>query len=280
MDVEDIERERSNALDALILIAQQTPSIRGLWLQGSLACGESDPFSDIDAYLAIDDDAFEAMFSERESFLRRVGPILAWANATTPGLKCVHALLTGGVRLDLFFEPASRVSEQERPTAKVLVDKGDLATALRLGWRAPMDAIGRVVSVIIRMTRQGGTWPLRVIRRGQWSTFAMMELDLINAQVAQLMAVQIDPALFYQNTFSLSRRLRPDQRAELDALTDSILEGVARRDRAALLQTHLQVLDALVREGRAACQSLGIVYPVTDEGDVGLRELLEAAWPK
>lgn len=46
-----------------------------------------------------------------------------------------------------------------------------------------------------------------LMRRGQWATFAMMELDLINAQIAQLMAVQRDPANFYQNPFSLYRHL-------------------------------------------------------------------------
>jgi hypothetical protein len=159
------------------------------------------------------------------------------------------------------------------------LDKADLGARLAAGWEAPAALIGRIVAVIVRMTRQGGTWPLRVLRRGQWSTFAMMELDLINAQVAQLMAVQLDPANFYQNPFSLYRRLRPEQQQMLDALSAEALAGLARRDAAAMLDVHLKVLDALVREGRAACASLGVAYPITDEGDAKLRDLLQRAWP-
>ena len=209
------------------------PRIEGLWLQGSLARGDADPLSDIDAYLAVEDAALDEVFGRREAILASLRSVIAWSDATAPGLKAVHALLDGGVRLDLFFEAASQVGAQKRPALRLILDKGDLGDRLAEGWEAPAALVGRIIGVIVRMTRQGGTWPLRTLRRGQWSTFAMMELDLINAQVAQLMAVQIDPANFYQNPYSLYRRLRPDQQAILDALSDEALAGLARRDAAA-----------------------------------------------
>jgi hypothetical protein len=276
---QDFARDRGQVLEALTAFATGESEAQGLWLQGSLARGDADPLSDIDAYLAIDDASLDAVYGRRETILASLRPVIAWADATTPGLKAVHALLDGGVRLDLFFEPASKVGEQKRPALRLLLDKADLAARLQAGWEAPAALIGRIVGVIVRMTRQGGTWPLRALRRGQWSTFAMMELDLINAQIAQLMAVQIDPANFYQNPFSLYRRLRPEQQAVLDTLSQEALNGLARRDAAAMLQVHLKVLDALVREGRAACDSLGVVYPITGEGDARLRGLLQRAWP-
>jgi len=94
------------------------------------------------------------------------------------------------------------------------------------------------------------------------------------------MAVQLDPAHFYQNPFSIYRRLTPAQQGRLDALTSEALAGLAARDAAALLIVHLKVLDALIAEGRAACESLGVPYPITTEGDAGLRALLAAGWPR
>jgi hypothetical protein len=46
-----------------------------------------------------------------------------------------------------------------------------------------------------------------------------------------------------------------------------------------MLEAHLKVLDALVREGRAACASLGAAYPISEQGDARLRDLLQRAWP-
>jgi predicted nucleotidyltransferase len=280
MNEMDFAREREQTLDALKAFVAGEPRIEGLWLQGSLARGDADPLSDIDAYLAVEDAALDEVFGRREAILASLRPVIAWSDATAPGLKAVHALLDGGVRLDLFFEAASQVGAQKRPALRLILDKGDLGDRLAEGWEAPAALVGRIIGVIVRMTRQGGTWPLRTLRRGQWSTFAMMELDLINAQVAQLMAVQIDPANFYQNPYSLYRRLRPDQQAILDALSDEALAGLARRDAAAMLEVHLKVLDALVAQGRAACAALGVAYPVTEAGDAALRKLLQDGWPR
>jgi predicted nucleotidyltransferase len=280
MNETDFAREREQTLDALKAFVAGEPRIEGLWLQGSLARGDADPLSDIDAYLAVEDAALDEVFGRREAILASLRSVIAWSDATAPGLKAVHALLDGGVRLDLFFEAASQVGAQKRPALRLILDKGDLGDRLAEGWEAPAALVGRIIGVIVRMTRQGGTWPLRTLRRGQWSTFAMMELDLINAQVAQLMAVQIDPANFYQNPYSLYRRLRPDQQAILDALSDEALAGLARRDAAAMLEVHLKVLDALVAQGRAACAALGVAYPVTEAGDAALRKLLQDGWPR
>ena len=276
---DDFLHARDRALGALEALVAADARLEALWLQGSLARGDADQLSDIDAYLAVRDADLDDVFSQRQALVSAVAPIIAWSDGTTPGLKCVHALLAGGVRLDLFFETAGAVGALPRPVFKMLADKTGIAGRLSLGWSAPVGVIGHIIGVIVRMTRQGGTWPLRTLRRGQWSTFAMMELDLINAQVAQLMAVQNDPANFYQNPFSLYRRLSPAQQVILDALTREALAGLAARDMATMLAVHLKVLDALVAEGRAACAAIGVPYPITDEGDAALRALLQAGWP-
>jgi hypothetical protein len=106
----------------------------------------------------------------------------------------------------------------------------------------------------------------------------MMELDLINHQIAQLMAVRRDPANFYANPFSLFRALDAGQRAEIDRLTQRALSAVSARDAGALKGVHLAIYDALVREGRAACATLGVAYPVGEREDADIRALLEREW--
>jgi lincosamide nucleotidyltransferase B/F len=273
------ETARDATLAALTEFARTDPRIEALWLQGSLAAGQADAFSDIDAYLAVADAAFEEVWSERGALLGRLGGALAWSAATTPGLTAVHALMTGGARLDLFFEKASAAPDTPRPIAKALVDKTGLAARLKLDWRAPVPVIAQIVQTIIRMTRQGATWPLRVLGRGQWSTLAMMELDLINGQLAQLMAVRHDPANFYKNPFSVQMVLTPQERERLAQLTAEALAALAVRDAAALKAVHLRVLDALVAEGRAACAALGVEYPIAEAAERDVRALLERSWP-
>jgi hypothetical protein len=273
------ETARNAALAALTEFAGGDSRIEALWLQGSLATGNADPFSDIDAYLAVTDAAFDEVWGDPAAILDRLGGALVWSPAPAPGLKAVHALMRGGVRLDLFFEKASAAPDQPRPVAKSLVDKTGVASRLRLDWQVPGPAVGRILQTIIRMTRQGATWPLRVIGRGQWPTLAKIEFDLINAQVAQLMAVAHDPAYFYRNPNALASLLTEGERAELAVLTADVLAALAARDLVALKPVHLRIHDALVSHGHAACSALGVYYPIDDQAEAEVRALIERAWP-
>jgi predicted nucleotidyltransferase len=276
---EEMVSRREALLNRLVELTKADSRIAALWLQGSLARGDHDPYSDIDAYLAIDDADFADIWNARAQMLAKIARPLAWSDATSPGLKAIHALLEGGVKLDLFFEPLSQLEQTRRPAVHVLYDAEGCAPRPLTGFEAPTEAIAYIVSIIIRMTRQGATWPLRLLHRSQWSTLAMMEVDLINAQIAQLMAVQRDPANFYMNPFTLYRLLDAAQQAEIDRLTERALAAVSRRDTAALKVVHLEVYDALVREGRAACSALGAPYPLGQAEEADLRALLEAEWP-
>ena len=275
---QEMVARREALLDRLIAVSKADSRIVAVWLQGSLARGDHDAYSDVDAYLAIDDAAFEAVWSERAALLSKIARPFAWSDATTPGLRAIHSLLEGGIKLDLFFEPASKLEQQKRPAVYVLHDGANCTPRLLTGFEAPTDAIAYVLGIIIRMTRQGATWPLRLLHRDQWSTLAMMELDLINAQVAQLMAIQRDPTHFYMNPFSFYRLLDAAQQAEIDRLTRSALFAVSHRDSTALKEVHLDVYDALIREGRAACAALGAPYPIGEVEERDLRAHIAREW--
>ncbi|HVN00945.1 MAG TPA: nucleotidyltransferase domain-containing protein [Caulobacteraceae bacterium] len=273
------EAARAAILATLEGFATGDPRIEALWLQGSLARGDADAFSDIDAYLAVRDQAFDTAWEGRQALLNQLGGVLAWSNAVVPGMTAVHALMEGGVRLDLFFERASTAPRTPRPVAKALVDKTGLVARFDLSWQASPDEVGRMVQTVIRMTRQGATWPLRVLGRGQWPALARMELDLINAQLAQLIAVRLDPANYYRNANALAMQLPQAERMRLAALTDRALAALAARDAVALKAVHLEVQNALVEEGRAACAALGVDYPIPEASERAVRDLIDRAWP-
>jgi predicted nucleotidyltransferase len=270
---------RRDALIArLVDMARSDERIAGLWLQGSLAQGGEDPYSDVDAYIAVDDTSFDAVYAERETLLGKLFRPFAWCDATTPGIAAVHALSENGVKLDLFYETESALDRQKRPAVKMLFDRRSVEPKLHTGWEPPLPTIAQILGTIIKMTRQGATWPLRLLHRGQWSSLAMMEIDLINAQIAQLMALQADAENFYKSPFSLYRLLTAEQQAEIDRLTHRALFAVAHRDATELKEVHLEVYDALVREGRGACAAIGAPYPLKDADERDLRTLLEREW--
>ncbi len=212
--------------------------------------------------------------------LIHVGEPLVWSNATAPGMAAVHALTPGGVRLDLFFEKTSAVAAALRPAVKVLVDKAGIAEQLRLGWTPSTAIVARAITTTIRMTRQGATWPLRVLGRGQWPTLAKIELDLINVQIAQLMAVSHDPANFYKNPNALAQTLTDDERAQLEALTAAALAALAARDAAALKAVQLRIHDGLVRSRpRGLRHARRVEYPISDASERAVRALIETSWP-
>ena len=273
------ETNREATLAALAAFAGADPRIDALWLQGSLAAGNADPFSDIDAYLAIRDADYDAVWEAREALLMRAGEPLVWSNAAVPGMAAVHALTPGGVRLDLFFEKTSTVGAATRPAVKVLVAKAGIAEQLRLGWEPSIAVVARAITTTIRMTRQGATWPLRVLGRGQWPTLAKIELDLINFQIAQLMAVSHDAANFYKNPNALAQTLTDDERAQLEALTADALAGLAAHDASALKALQLRIHDALVEAGQRACATLGVDYPIDAASERAVRDLIETSWP-
>jgi predicted nucleotidyltransferase len=273
------EAARAAILADLTAFAEAEPRIHALWLQGSLAAGGADAFSDIDAYVAAPDNQFDSLWNERAAVLERLGGALAWSDAAVPGLKAIHALMSNGARLDLFFEKLESVGEAARPAVKLILDKDGLASSLRTDWQAPAGQVARTLQTIIRMTRQGAVWPLRVLGRGQWSTLAVMELELINRQIVQLMAVRHDPGNFYKNPNSQLLVLTNEERARVDALTHDALAALAAGDPAVLKPVHLRVQRALMAEGRAACAALGCDYPIGAAEEEAVLELVERAWP-
>lgn len=279
MDQCDFVAARERLIGRLRDVATADDRIAACWLQGSLADGSADALSDVDAYIAAADGDFDAVFGERRAIVERLGRVLFLADGIIPGLNAVNVVLAGPAKLDLVFERLSRSPDVQRPAFVLFVDKVGLGPQLKRGWEPPLEAVAARLRPLFSGVRQGSTWPIRLLLRGQWATYATAELRLINENLAGMMAVQVYPRLLFKNPFTVPRLLPPEQRAVLEELSLAVMQGVAQRDLAGLRELHLRIVDAFMHEGKAALAALDLPYPGTEDGDAGLREMYEACWP-
>lgn len=58
--------------------------VRAAWIEGSIARKEDDDLSDIDLWVCVGDDDFEAFMEDREKFAAKIGPVLSVLYPKTP----------------------------------------------------------------------------------------------------------------------------------------------------------------------------------------------------
>lgn len=271
------QEQRERLIERLESLTRADERLVALWLQGSLADGSDDPLSDVDAYLAVRDEDFDVVYADRLALIGAVGTVLAFMDE--PALRMVNCLLEGPVKLDLLFVPASLVLEQARPAVRMLVDKAGIGATLRVGWTPDAAAVTRIVERTIRGTLQGAAWPLRLLARGQWTTLAMTELELVNDFIVALLIAQLEPRHLFKNRFSIPRHLPQEQRRFIEELGAEVTTACAARDLAALQRVHLRILDAIYREGRLACAAIAIPYPISADAETAIRRLYLEHWP-
>ena len=82
------------------------------WLEGSLADGSADSYSDIDLHLSVVESAWDEVWNGRRREIERVAPILA--SLDIMGVFGVGCLIEGPVKLDVFFERESGARRRGR----------------------------------------------------------------------------------------------------------------------------------------------------------------------
>lgn len=271
---EPIAARHEAVIARLTQVAHDDERIVAAWLQGSRADGSADDFSDIDLYLAVRDDAYASF--DKLAFIEQAAPVLV--HAGIGGLNAVVCLLEGPVKLDFFVERASASPELPRPAVLPLVDKTGLAARLKTGWQPDDRAVAAQIDALVRGTFQGASWPVRLLRRGQWMTHAFSELTLIHSMIVPLMLVQRDPRAFARNPMTRERLISDDERRGVDALAGEVLRALAGRSLAAAYDAHLRILDVLSPVARAACAAHGLAYP--DAAEQEARAFYAREWPK
>jgi predicted nucleotidyltransferase len=269
--VEPIAARHDAVIESLTERALVDGRVAAAWLQGSRADGSADAFSDIDYYVAIEDEAFDAF--DKLEFVRQVAEVLVHVELF--GQYGVACLLEGPVKLDFFAERASTAQHLPRPAVRLLVEKKPVM--LKTGWEPSRQDVARQVDSTIRTTLQGASWPVRLLRRDQWMTHAYSELMLIHNVVVPLMLVQHDVRAFHRNAMTRERLLTDEERSEVDSLAHEVLTALAARSSEGSLQAHLRIVDVMGRAGRSACAAFDLEFPEAAEREA--RRLYEREWP-
>lgn len=274
MALDPIEARHGAVLAKLIVAAEADDRVVAAWLQGSRADSTADPFSDIDLYIALRDEAYESF--DRLEFIERAAHILV--HAELPGNLGVVCLLQGPVKLDLLVEKAAAVGQVNRPAVKMLVDKDDVESKLVTGWTPASEDVAKEVDQLLRFTFQGASWPVRLLRRGQWMTHAYSEIFLIHNVILPLLLAPNDPRVFQRNPMTRERLLLPADREAIDGLAAQVLNALASRSFPKSYEAHIAIAAALGRAGRAACEKFGLEFPAAAEREA-LR-FYEREWPR
>ena len=269
--IEPIAARHDAVIDSLTDAARADQRVMAAWLQGSRADGSADAFSDIDYYVAVEDEAFSSF--DKLEFINQVAEVLVHAELF--GQYGVACLLEGPVKLDFFVERASTAPQLPRPAVKLLMERAPLM--LKTGWEPSRQDVARQVDSTIRTTLQGASWPVRLLRRGQWMTHAFSELTLIHNVIVPLMLVQHDARAFHRNAMTRERLLTAEQRAEVDSLAQELLTALAARSPEASLRAHLRIVDVMGQAGRTACAAFDLEFPEAAEREA--RRLYEREWP-
>jgi hypothetical protein len=271
-----IRREKFIA-QARTLLASDPRLVAG-WLEGSLAEGTADPYSDVDLYLAARDAAADAVWAERLELIGGVKPILASADMTfAGGMRALGCLVEGPIKVDVVF-----LAVRDVPTYPHRFVRPLWGPAPAPEGQADLDPspeeIRRALEPLVRMTLQGGLWPIRVLGRRQWDTFVYIELLLIETAIVPLMLLEHDQRALQYNQFSRTNRLPPAQRTEVENLANAVVVAAATRTYEALLPPHLAIYRQICRYGRAAFERYGLDFPPRLEDE--LIAFYQREWPR
>jgi len=122
---------RGELLERAVAIFSADARFPAGWLEGSLADGSADPYSDIDLHLCVVENAWDAVWNSRRSLIERIAPILA--SLDIMGVFGVGCLIEGPVKLDVFFERESGLASRPRIAVKRLWGAAEIYERFKIG---------------------------------------------------------------------------------------------------------------------------------------------------
>jgi hypothetical protein len=129
--------EHRRVLEAVVTHFRDDPRVVGLLLSVANVAGGMDFFSDIDLDVVVDDNAFDAVFAERDRAVEAAGqPLFRFIADHIPGGEHLYIVLyessAGPVKLDVeYYRASAVVPEWGLTRRRLLLDRtGALATAL------------------------------------------------------------------------------------------------------------------------------------------------------
>jgi hypothetical protein len=257
---------RGELLDRAIAIFSSDSRFPAGWLEGSLADGSADSYSDIDLHLCVVESAWDEVWNGRLSEIERVAPILA--SLDIMGVFGVGCLMAGPVKLDVFFEREGGLASKPRIAVKRLWGAPEIYERFKIGDDLGDPAIKYALESNVLGLMQGATWPVRILARGQIETFLFGEILLVETAIVPLMLLETDRRAFHRNMFTRAKLLAPDQREECARLVDRIETAVRGGDRDAMRDAHIEIFRKICRLASAAFERYGLEFPPRVEGEM------------
>jgi hypothetical protein len=209
------------------------------WLEGSLADGSGDSYSDIDLHLSVVESAWDEVWNGRRREIERVAPILA--SLDIMGVFGVGCLIEGPVKLDVFFEREGGLVSRPRIAVKRLWGAPEIYDRFKIGDDLGDPAIRHALETNVLGFLQGATWPVRILARGQINTWLFGEILLVETAIVPLMLLETDRRAFHRNMFTRAKLLPQSQREECAKLVERIETSVRTGDRIAMRDVHLEI---------------------------------------
>jgi hypothetical protein len=266
---------RGELIDRAVAILSADARFPAGWLEGSLADGSADAYSDIDLHLGVVESAWDEVWNGRRSVIERVAPILA--SLDIMGVFGVGCLIEGPVKLDVFFEREGGLASRPRIAVKRLWGAPDIYERFKIGDDLGDAAIKHALESNVLGFLQGATWPVRILARGQINTFLFCEILLVETGVIPLMLLETDRRAFHRNMFTRAKLLPPAQRDECARLADRIVTAVRDGDRIAMRDVHIEIHQKICELARAAFARYGLEFPSRVENE--MVAFYQREWP-
>ncbi len=232
------------------------------WVEGSLAGGAADPWSDVDLHVAVEDPAA----IDGEELLGRIAPVVSSLTFPLGPVRLVAATLEGPVRVDLYLEPLDQVAAIPRlgPTE---VFHGD-PPEFRI-----VESVMDPAALLARLVRGyffGFMMPARLAGREMWASLVLNAVQVVFQFVVPAMLARSNPGQVFRETLHTERHLAPEQQQHVRELVAAVGElaagiGDGPPDEAMVRRTHELVIGTLLTELRAACELHGVAWPAASE---------------
>jgi hypothetical protein len=266
---------RGELIDRAIAIFSADTRFPAGWLEGSLADGSADLYSDIDLHLSVVESAWDEVWNGRRRVIERIAPILA--SLDIMGVFGVGCLMAGPAKLDVFFEREGGLASRPRIAVKRLWGAAEIYERFKIGDDLGDPAIKHALESNVLGMLQGATWPVRILARGQIETFLFCEILLVETAVVPLMLLETDRRAFHRNMFTRAKLLPAAQRDECAQLVERIETSVRNSDRAAMRDVHIELFQKLCHLARTAFARYGLEFPPSVETQ--MVEFYKREWP-
>jgi predicted nucleotidyltransferase len=110
-------------LERFVAACREDTRVVAAFLGGSHAAGTADEYSDLDLYLIVGDQNYDAFFAERRAFLGRLGAPVFFEDFSDFGFDMIVFVFSDGVEGELALGRASGFDHIHGGPFEVLVDK-------------------------------------------------------------------------------------------------------------------------------------------------------------